>query len=140
MKTLILAVVLGSSVGLLGKESRPPAQKDPTASDSSAAIVGGGVAVYATLTNPTMYEAYVQSGTSDAGTVELREGDPSTALGASKPTSNITIPSFGAVDLKAGGPFVLVSELKNQLKAGDTIKVTLQTDGGVAIAIAAIVK
>jgi copper(I)-binding protein len=107
-------------------------QKDPTASDSSAAIVSDGVAVYATLTNPTMYEAYVQSGTSDAGKVELRE--------AGKAATNITIPSFGSVDLKAGGPFVLVSELKNQLKAGDTIKVTLQTDGGVAIAIAATIK
>ncbi len=114
--------------------------KDPTASDTSAAIVTGGVAIYATLSNPTMYDAYVQSGTSDAGKVELREGDPSTPLGAGKPTDNITIPSFGSVELKAGGPFVLVSELKGQPKAGDTIKVTLKTDGGVAIAIAAIIK
>jgi copper(I)-binding protein len=107
-------------------------QKDPTASDSSAALVDGGVAVYATLTNPTMYEAYVQSGKSDAGKVELRDG--------AKPADNITIPSFGSVELKAGGPFVLVSGLKTQPKAGDTINVTLQTDGGVAIAIAATVK
>ena len=34
---------------------------------------------------------------------------------------------------------MLVSDLKAQPKAGDTIKVTLMTDGGVAIAIAAIV-
>ncbi len=106
--------------------------KDPSASDSSAALVSGGVAVYATLSNPTMYDAYVQSGTSDAGKVELREGD--------KPASNITIPAFGFVELKAGAPYVLLTELKSQPKAGDTIKVTLQTDGGVAIAIAAIVK
>lgn len=115
-------------------------QKDPTASDSYAVIVSGGVAVYATLSNPTMYEAYVQSGTSDAGKVELCESDPSTALGAAKATSNITIPSFGSVDLKAGGPFVLVSELKAPPHAGDTIKVTLETDGGVAIAITATIK
>ena len=37
-------------------------QKNPTASDTSAAIVTGGVAIYATLSNPTMYDAYVQSG------------------------------------------------------------------------------
>ena len=114
--------------------------KDPSASESSAALVSGGVAIYATLSNPTMYDAYVQSGKSDAGKVELREGDPSTPLGAGKPASNITIPSFGSVELKAGGPYVLLTELKGQPKAGDTIKVTLQTDGGVAIAIAAIVK
>ncbi len=108
-------------------------QKDPTASDASAALVTGGVAVYATLSNPTMYDAYVQSGSSDAGKVELRESD-------AKPASNITIPSFGSVDLKAGGPYVLVSGLKSQPKAGDTIKLTLNTDGGAAIAIAAVVK
>ncbi len=114
--------------------------KDPSASEASAARVPGGVAVYATLSNPTMYDAYVQSGTSDAGKVELRESDPSTALGAGKPASNITIPSFGSVEMKAGGPFVLVSDLKAQPKSGDTINVTLQTEGGVAIAIAAILK
>jgi copper(I)-binding protein len=113
--------------------------KDPSASDASAAIVSGGVAIYATLSNPSMYDAYVQSGKSDAGKVELREGDPSTALGAGKPTSNITIPSFGSVELKAGGPFVLVTDLKSPVKAGDTIKITLETDGGAAIAVAAVV-
>jgi len=107
-------------------------QKDPTAADASAVIVDGGVAIYATLNNPTMYDAYVQSGTSAAGRVELRDGG--------KTTSNITIPSFGSVELKAGGPFVLVKDLKSQPKAGDTIKVTVETDGGVAIAITAIVR
>lgn len=114
--------------------------KNPDASDASAAIVPGGVAIYAMLTNPTMYDVYVQSGTSAAGKVELREGDPSTPLGAGKPTSNITIPSYGSVELKADGPFVLLSELKGQPKAGDTINLKLMTDGGVAIALAAIVK
>ena len=84
------------------------------------------------LTNPTMYDAYVQSGASDAGKVELRDGD--------KPTSNITIPSFGSVELKAGGPFVLVSDLKCQPKAGDSISVTLMTDGGDKIALVAAIK
>lgn len=106
--------------------------KTPSAGEASAAITPEGVAIYATLNNPTMYDAYVQSGTSDAGTVELREG--------AKPAANITIPSFGSVDLKAGGPFVLVSKLKGQPKAGDTISVTLVTDGGDKIPVAAIIK
>lgn len=132
-----LHTVLGIALLILPIHAQ---SKEPTASDSAAAIVSSGVAVFATLSNPTMYDAYVQSGTSDAGKVELRDGDLSTALGAGKPSSNITIPSFGSVELKAGGPFVLVSGLKTHPKVGDTITVTLQTDGGVAIAIAAIVK
>lgn len=107
-------------------------QKDPTATDTSAAIVDGGVAIYATLNNPTMYDAYVDGGTSAAGKIVLRDGD--------KTVSTITMPSFGSVELKAGGPFVLVTDLKNQIKAGETINVKLSTDGGAAIAVSAIVK
>jgi len=107
-------------------------QKDPTAADASAAIVDGGVAIYATLNNPTMYDAYVQSGSSGAGKVELRDGE--------KTTSNITIPSFGSVELKAGGPFVLVKDLKGQPKAGDSVTVKLETDGGAVITVTAIVR
>ena len=134
MKTLICCVLFAVSVRSFDNDPRPlfGQGKEPSVSDTSAAIVPGGVAIYATLNNPTMYDAYVQSGKSDAWKVELRDGG--------KPTDNITIPSFGSVELKSGGPFVLVSELKAQLKAGDTITVTLQTDGGAAIAIAAIVK
>ena len=133
MKSLICCVLLVVSVRSFENDPRPLFQgKNPDASDVSAAIVPGGVAVYAMLTNPTMYDAYVQSGTSDAGKVELREGE--------KATSNITIPAYGSVELKAGGPFVLVSELKSQPKAGDPINLKLMTDGGVAIAIAAVVK
>jgi copper(I)-binding protein len=107
--------------------------KNPSSSDEVAAITPSGVAIYALLTNPTMYDAYVQSGTSEqAGKVELREG--------AKPTANITIPAFGSVELKADGPFVLLSDLKGPIKAGDTVKVSLMTDGGVAIAIAATIK
>jgi copper(I)-binding protein len=134
LRTALFVVLLLFTFRSLGEGGPLHAQgKDPVASDSSAAIVSGGVAIYATLTNPTMYDAYVQSATSDAGKVELREA-------GGKTTSNITIPSFGSVELKAGGPDVLVTDLKSQPKAGETIKVTLNTDGGVAIAIAAVVK
>ena len=107
--------------------------KNPDASDVSAAVVPEGVAIYAMLTNPTMYDVYVQSGTSDAGKVELRDE-------SNKATNNLAIPAYGSVELKAGGPVVLITGLKGQPKAGETINLKLATDGGVAIAIAAVVK
>ena len=125
LRTALVFTVLNLTVFAQGK--------NPDASDVSAAIVPGGVAVYATLTNPTMYDAYVQSGTSDVGKIELRDEN-------NKTTNNLTIPSFGSLELKSGGPLVLVSELKGQAKAGDTINLKLVTDGGIAIAIAAVVK
>lgn len=109
-------------------------QKDPTASDAwAAAPANGSVAVYATINNPTMYDVYLVSGKSEsAAKVEL--------ISAGKPVSNITVPAYGSAELKPGAAFVRLSELKRELKPGDQLNVTVETDGGVAIAIAAIVK
>lgn len=109
-------------------------QKDPTASDAwAAAPANGSVAVYATINNPTMYDVYLVSGKSEsAGKVEL--------INADKPVSTITVPAYGSAELEPGAAFVRLSELKRELKAGDQLNVTVETDGGIAIAIAAIVK
>lgn len=108
-------------------------QKDPTASDAwAAAPANGSVAVYATINNPTMYDVYLVSGKSEsAGKVEFV---------SDKPVANITVPAYGSAELKPGAAFVRLSELKREVKAGDQLNVTLETDGGIAIAIAAIVK
>ena len=109
------------------------AQPNPTASDAWAQVSGGAVAVYATVNNPSMYDIYLVSGKSDAAAkVELLNGD--------KPVTSITVPAYGSAELKPGTMFVRLSDLKAELKAGDEVKLTIETDGGVAIAIAAIVK
>lgn len=110
------------------------AQKDLTASDAWAATpANGSVAVYATINNPTMYDVYLVSGKSEsAGKVELFSGD--------KPVPTITVPAYGSAELTPGAAFVRLSELKKELKAGDQLTLTVETDGGIAIAIAAIVK
>jgi copper(I)-binding protein len=109
------------------------AQPNPTASDAWAQVSGSAVAVYATVNNPSMYDIYLVSGKSDAAAkIELLDGD--------KPVTSITVPAYGSAELKPGAMFVRLSELKGELKAGDEVKLTLETDGGVAIAIAAILK
>ena len=109
------------------------AQPNPTASDAWAQVSGNALAVYATVNNPSMYDIYLVSGKSDAAAkIELLDGD--------KPVTSITVPAYGSAELKPGAMFVRLSELKGELKAGDEVKLTLETDGGVAIAIAAILK
>jgi len=110
------------------------AQKDPTASDAwASAPANGAIAVYATINNPTMYDVYVVSGKSDsAGQVEL--------ISAGKPVSNIAVPAYGSAELKPDAAFVRLSDLQRELAAGDRVTVTLETDGGISIAIAAVVK
>lgn len=109
------------------------AQANPTASDSSAQVSGETAIVYATINNPTMYDVYVVSGKSDAATkVELLDGE--------KTVTSLTVPAYGSLELKSDGPRVRLAGLKNQLKAGDELKLTLETDGGIAIPISAIIK
>lgn len=109
-------------------------QKDPTASDAwASAPANGAIAVYATINNPTMYDVYVMSGKSDsAGKVEL--------ISAGKPVSNIAVPAYGSAALNPDAAFVRLSDLKRELEAGDRLTVTLETDGGISIPIAAVVK
>lgn len=112
------------------------AQPEVTMSDAWMPPPAAGAtstALYATIENPTMYDVYVVSGTSEvAATVELRDGD--------KVVKDLTVASFGSLELKAGGPHVLLGELKRALKAGETIEVTLTTDGGLAITAVAVVR
>lgn len=109
------------------------AQAGPTASDASAQVSGETAVVYATINNPSMYDIYVVSGKSEAADkVELLDGE--------KVVTALAVPAYASLELKADGPRVRVSGLKGQLKAGDELRLTLDTDGGVEIPIAAIVK
>lgn len=109
------------------------AQPTPTATDATAVVSGANASVYLTINNPTMYDIYVISATSDAaGKVELYSGD--------KAAQNLTVSSYGSLELKAGGMFLRLAGLKRELKAGESITVTMMTDGGVSIAAVAIVK
>jgi copper(I)-binding protein len=109
------------------------AQPAPTAADATVVVAGGTASVYLVVNNPTMYDIYVVSATSDAaGKIEIYTGD--------KPVNDLTVSSYGALELKAGGSFLRLSELKRELKAGDSVKVTLMTDAGISILAVATVK
>jgi copper(I)-binding protein len=108
-------------------------QPAPTASDAQALISGTSAIVVMTINNPSMYDVYIVSGTSEsAESVTLRDGG--------KTIESITVPAYGSVTLAPSEMLVALSGLKGQFKDGDELKLTLETDGGVAIAIAAIVK
>jgi copper(I)-binding protein len=121
MKTLLVAL----SLAFL--------QPATTATDAVALVGRDGAVVVATLNNPSMYDIYIVSGKSDvAEAVELIEGD--------KKLESITVPAYGSLELKPGAHRIRLSGLKRQFKAGDELKLTLETDGGAAIAVAATVK
>lgn len=109
------------------------AQPATTATDATIVRSDATASVYLTLNNPSMYDIYVMSATSDAaGKVELYSGD--------KPVDNLTVAAYGSLELKAGGMFLRLSELKRELTAGESITVTMLTDGGATIVATAVVQ
>lgn len=121
MKTLLLALSFALS------------QPTATATDAWATIAGGSAFVGGTLNNPSMYDIYIVSAKSKAAeSVELVDGD--------KKIESITIPAYGSVEMKTVSQRIRLSGLKGQFKAGDELKLTLETDGGASIEVAAIVK
>jgi copper(I)-binding protein len=104
-----------------------------TASNAWVAEPAAGAtvtAVYVTIANPTMYDIYVDTASSDvAEKVEFRE------KGA--PVKSLTVPSYGELEMKAGESSLLLTGLKRALKAGDRIELKLQTDGGINLTVTA---
>jgi periplasmic copper chaperone A len=130
--TMLAAVVL--SVQMVVAQAQPAASAawvlTPAAGATSASA-------YAVVENPTMYEIYVVSVTTDAaGAVELADGTGETA----KKVAELAVPSFGSTELKPGGVHMVLKDLKKPLAAGDQVPLTLTTDSGAIIKVVAEVK
>lgn len=111
------------------------AQPAITASDAwiTESAADATAAAYVTINNSTAYDIYLDTVTSDvAGKIEFREGE--------KTLKVITVPSFGFAELTATGPHLLLMDLKKPLKAGESVTLTLTTDGGITLVIPAVVK
>jgi len=95
---------------------------------------------FVTVDNPTMYEVYVTSATSDAaGRVELRDAGQSGAA-REQPLMFVAVPAYGRVDMSPGGVHLLLLDLKRPLQDGDTVALTLSTDIDVTLKVEAKVR
>jgi copper(I)-binding protein len=113
-------------------------QKDPSISSAWISLPAEGAAstrAFVVIQNPTMYGFYVMKASSDAaGSVEMRQTAKDAAV------DHFTVPAFGAFDMEAEGVHLLLKNLKMPLAAGNTVKLTMTTEDGVELSIAATVK
>jgi copper(I)-binding protein len=92
------------------------------------------------IENPTMYETYVTSATSDAAAkVELRDAGQS-GEARQKPVEFISVPAYDRLDMTPSGVHLLLIDLKRPLKEGDTVVLTLATDNAGTLEVAAVVR
>jgi periplasmic copper chaperone A len=130
-------VASGAAVALM-LATGVSAQAAPSASDAWVAAPAAGATTaeaYVVVDNPTMYEIFVVSVTADiAGSAEIVQGD------AGERVKELSVPSYGRTELKPGAVRIRLKDLKGPLKEGDSVPLTLTTEGGVILKIAAAVK
>ena len=108
--------------------------------DSSGGGSGNG-AVYAVLVNAgNAPDALLGAESDAAATVEIHETYRDMNMMMMRPVRKIDVPAGNKVELKPGGYHVMLLNLKRDLKAGETISVTLQFEKAGKIPVTATIK
>jgi copper(I)-binding protein len=95
---------------------------------------------FANFENPTMYAIYLKAAAADvAGRAELRDAALS-GEAALKPLDFVTVPAFDWAYMGPKGVHILLMDLKRPLKEGDMLTLTVTTEIGVTLQVAAVVK
>lgn len=90
------------------------------------------------LSNPTMYDVYVVSASTDvAESVELREPD---GAGGTRAAASLTAAAYGSLELAEQGPHLLLKGLRRPLAPGDRVAITLVTGAGEHLKVEAVVE
>ena len=138
-----LATAAASAIlTLIGTIPAGAAQKVPSASEGWVKLSPADAATataFAVIDNPTMYDVYLVSASSNVA-ADVLFGDASPAGAKQATVKEVTAPAYGRIVLKPDGVHLVLKGLKRALKAGETVSLTLVTDGGVDIPVAAIVK
>jgi periplasmic copper chaperone A len=124
--------LVGSSAGAV--------QQPVTASAAWISLPPAGetsATAFVLVDNPTMYDIYLVAATADAaGQVRFRERHEAGV----RDVQEIAAPAYGQLELTPEGVHMVLSELNRPLKTGDTVTLTLVTDGGLTLTVSAPVR
>jgi copper(I)-binding protein len=132
------ATLLGALLAVAGLTVQ--AQDKPvTATDAWVKLPEPGAkstTAYATINNPGMYAIYLVSGETDAaGKVEFRDASKGNAA-----QEDVTVIAYESTYMDPKGVHMYLSDLKKELKEGDTVHITLKTELGIPVEVDAKVK
>ena len=158
-RTALLLTAGGLAAGLAGcgaaaSTAAPPTSGASTTAPSPAAagltltdgwvkaVPSGMTAVYGTLSNPSDHDVTVLSAASPvAGMVQLHEVVTVNGAARMQPrTGGFVVPAGGSHQLAPGHDHVMLMDLKQPIKAGDQITVTLSLSGGASVQVTALGK
>lgn len=89
---------------------------------------------FVVVKNPTMYDVYLVSATSDAAeTIEFYSTEKDIA-------KELTVPAYGSIGMSAEGVHLRLTGLTRALAADEHVTLTIETDGGITMTVSAIVR
>ena len=135
--SLTMVVLVSAGAAVLS------AQKSISASNAWVKVPAAGetgAMAFVNIDNPTMYDVFFTSGSSNAaGKVELRDkskgADPK-----AQAVEFITVPAYGSLTMDQNGVYVMLLELKRPLKQGDMVSLTLSSQDGAKVDVMAAVR
>jgi periplasmic copper chaperone A len=129
VKTMKTHTLILSTAALLFATANTQAQtavKDPWVRGTVAQQKATGM--FAQITSPAGGKL-VSASSPVAGVVEIHEMSMEGSVMKMRAIPGLDLPAGKAVDLKPGGYHVMLLDLKQELKAGDTVAVTLVIEG-----------
>lgn len=140
MRRLVLLVLLCGVLTMAGCAAAggAPAGKassGPTPQDvwSRPAAAGQTGVVYLKLTNAGQADNLLSASSPVAEAVEIHQTMESQGMTMMKPVDKIPVPAGGSVELKPGGFHIMLVNVKQELKPGMTISVTLNFEKAGAV-------
>ena len=136
MRCFVLAAVLAlcatestAAVGAQKSIAASAAWVKLPAEDSTAAFV--------TIENPTMYDVYLVSASSEiAGAIAFRRG----AGPAAKEVKDLVVPAYGSLEMTVEAGYLWLSKLKKPLSENDSIDLQITTDGSLTLSVTAVAR
>ena len=151
--TLVLALLLGACTepnagqievkdAWVRTAAMPEMQMDSSSTTSASDhMSGGNSAAYMLLHNPgDEIDRLVSVKSEAAETAELHISETENDVTTMRPVEFIEVPPQGETELKPGGLHIMLMGLKHELKAGDTVKLTLEFEKAGTVSVEAEVR
>lgn len=138
-KRMRVGILAAGLFVLLGHGAASAQDKPITTANAWVKVPEAGAkstVAFVTVNNPGMYAIYLVSGTSDvAGKIEFRDASKNNAV-----QEDVTVIAYDSTYMDPKGVHVYLSDLKKELKEGDTVYLTFKTELGIPIEVEAKVK
>jgi protein SCO1/2 len=135
---LLLASAASGQTGEAGlRVEEPWARRAPMMEKKD----GSNGAVYAMLVNAgKTADALIGAASDAAGAVEVHETYSDMGMMMMRPVKRLALPAGGRVELKPGGYHLMLLNLKRELKAGETLRVTLDFEKAGKLPVEAVIR